>query len=124
MNPEILDLVVAGASSNKWLGQQGNGETCCIGVDWVDNQLKSNKLNEEEANTLIAELKRPTKSRPKKKTDIDEGEPGQPKPEMVAPLVSLLLQVYLDSKRRKEEEIAATIIDGLDYLGILKRHVN
>jgi hypothetical protein len=124
MDPEELDLLVAGASTHCWVGQAGNSD-CCIGGGIVNKMIETGKLTKKEGQFIIEELQRPsTKERVKKSPAVLESlSPEKPKerPELVPPLLSLLLRVYVDAKKRGEEETAQKIIEGLDFLGTIER---
>ena len=126
MDPKELDLLVAGASTQRWVGQAGNDD-CCVGGGMVKAMVKAGKLTETEGNFIIEELQTPSAKKEETTRQpqriIESLGPEKPKerPELVSPLISLLLRVYLDAKKRDEEETARKIVEGLDFLGILDR---
>jgi len=126
MDPKELDLLVAGASTRRWVGQSGNSD-CCVGGGMVKALVESGKLTEGEGRLIIEELQRPltkeekTARGPQHILESFEPEKPEERPELVSPLISLLLRVYFDAKKRGEEEIARKVIEGLDFLGVLDR---
>ncbi|MBU7011411.1 MAG: hypothetical protein HXS46_12045 [Theionarchaea archaeon] len=126
MDPKELDMLVAGASTRCWVGQAGNSD-CCIGGGVVKAMIETGTLTEREGRFIIEELQRPLTKEEKKVREpqrvLESLEPEEPKarPELVPPLISLLLRVYFDAKKRGEEETARKVIEGLDFLGILDR---
>ena len=124
MDPRELDLLVAGASTHRWVGQSGNSD-CCVGVPTVQMMIMGRRLTDEEGQLLIEELQRPLTEEEQKarKPLLDSRlvKSKKERPELVAPLISLLLRIYLDAKARGEEQTARKVIEGLDFLGILDR---
>lgn len=124
MGPKELDLFVAGASTHRWVGQSGNSD-CCIGIVDANKMVEAGRLAEEEGRLLIEELKRSLTEEEQKarKRLLDSRlvESKKERPELVPPLISLLFRIYLDAKKRGEEETARKVIEGLDFLGIIDR---
>jgi hypothetical protein len=127
MDPKELDLFVPGASTHHWVGQAGNAD-CCRGMKHVQMMVDTGKLTKEEGKILFEELQRQITEGEKKVQKagqsldlLDVTEEPKQRPELVPPLISLFFRVYLDAKKRGEEETARKIIEGLDFLGILDR---
>jgi len=107
MDPEELDLLVAGASTHCWVGQAGNSD-CCIGGGIVNKMIETGKLTKKEGQFIIEELQRPsTKERFKKSPAVLESlSPEKPKerPELV-PHCSAYYYEYMwmpkNAERRK-----------------------
>ena len=123
IGPRDLDLIVAGCSTHSWVGQSGNSD-CCTPMSRKPpdgNKVWSDLLTEDEKSLLDDVLNRPM-SEAEKRNPHPKAEEARSRPELVPPLISLLLRVYLDAKKRGEEETAEKVVEGLDFLGCLARN--
>ena len=81
------------------------------------------RLNDYDWQIIAEELNRPLTDEERKLRSHPKATETRERPELLPPLLSLLVHVYLDAKRRGEEETADTVIRGLDFLGCLQRNV-